>query len=69
MPSHGSVTKAGKVRSATPKIEPKPKEFPPPRIRNRRNYVKRILNAQMSSAVGSTTSALASSALVAISSW
>jgi small subunit ribosomal protein S30e len=52
MPSHGSVTKAGKVRSATPKIEPKPKEFPPPRIRNRRNYVKRILNAQMSSAVG-----------------
>jgi SSU ribosomal protein S30E len=52
MPSHGSVTKAGKVRSATPKIEPKPKEFPPPRIRNRRNYIKRILNAQMSPAVG-----------------
>ncbi|MCS7095068.1 MAG: 30S ribosomal protein S30e [Thaumarchaeota archaeon] len=47
MPSHGSVTKAGKVRSGTPKIEPKPKDFPPPRIRNRLNYYKRILNAQV----------------------
>lgn len=47
MPSHGSVTKAGKVRSATPKIEPKPKDFPPPRIRNRMNYLKRIVNAQV----------------------
>jgi len=26
MPSHGSLTKAGKVRNATPKIPPKPKK-------------------------------------------
>ncbi|MEM4476677.1 MAG: 30S ribosomal protein S30e, partial [Desulfurococcaceae archaeon] len=25
MPTHGSMTKAGKVRSATPKIPPKPR--------------------------------------------
>ncbi|MCS7146124.1 MAG: 30S ribosomal protein S30e [Nitrososphaerota archaeon] len=45
MPSHGSITKAGKVRSQTPKIEPRPHRSPPPRERNRNNYVKRILNA------------------------
>ncbi|MCS7143105.1 MAG: 30S ribosomal protein S30e [Aigarchaeota archaeon] len=46
MPSHGSVTKAGKVRAQTPKIEPKPHKFLPPRLRNRQNYFKRVLNAQ-----------------------
>ncbi|MEM0340702.1 MAG: 30S ribosomal protein S30e [Acidilobaceae archaeon] len=40
MPTHGSMTKAGKVRKATPKIEPKPKERPSPRIRNREKYLK-----------------------------
>ncbi|MEM0445047.1 MAG: 30S ribosomal protein S30e [Nitrososphaerota archaeon] len=45
MPSHGSITKAGKVRSQTPKIEPKPRRSPNPRERNRNNYVKRVLNA------------------------
>lgn len=49
MPSHGSVTKAGKVRSQTPKIEPKPHKYLPPRLRNRNNYVKRIINAQPAS--------------------
>lgn len=41
--SHGSLTKAGKVRSQTPKVPRK--ERPPviPRVRNRRNYVKRII--------------------------
>lgn len=43
MPTHGSLTKAGKVRSQTPKIPAKPKSFPPPRIRNRSNYVKRMI--------------------------
>ncbi len=45
MPSHGSITKAGKVRNATPKIPPKPKKSPIPRRRNRRNYKRRILAA------------------------
>ncbi len=38
MPTHGSMTKAGKVRSQTPKIPPKPKRNLPPRVRNRREY-------------------------------
>jgi small subunit ribosomal protein S30e len=43
MPTHGSLTKAGKVRSATPKIPPKPKKNKPPRVRNRVEYVKRFV--------------------------
>jgi len=43
MPTHGSLTKAGKVRSQTPKIEPIPRTRPFPRRRNRRNYKVRIL--------------------------
>ena len=46
MPSHGSITKAGKVRSQTPKLEAKPRKYPIPRQRNRMNYVKRVLSAQ-----------------------
>lgn len=38
MPTHGSMTKAGKVRSQTPKVEKKPKRNFPPRQRNRREY-------------------------------
>ncbi|MDO8123707.1 MAG: 30S ribosomal protein S30e [Candidatus Hermodarchaeota archaeon] len=41
--SHGSLTKAGKVRSQTPKVEGKVRVTPIPRLRNRRNYAKRIL--------------------------
>jgi small subunit ribosomal protein S30e len=43
MPTHGSLTKAGKVRSATPKIPPKPKKNKPPRVRNKVEYVKRFV--------------------------
>jgi len=43
MPTHGSLAKAGKVRSQTPKIEPRPKKGRSPRIRTRRNYEKRII--------------------------
>ncbi|MCD6444178.1 30S ribosomal protein S30e [Candidatus Bathyarchaeota archaeon] len=43
MPTHGSLTKAGKVRSQTPKIPGRPRKFPPPKVRNRRNYVKRLI--------------------------
>ncbi|RLI34165.1 30S ribosomal protein S30e [Candidatus Bathyarchaeota archaeon] len=43
MPTHGSLTKAGKVRSQTPKIPGRPKKSPPPRYRVRRNYEKRVI--------------------------
>jgi len=43
MPTHGSLSKAGKVRGQTPKIEPTVKKIQSPRIRSRRNYEKRII--------------------------
>jgi small subunit ribosomal protein S30e len=43
MPSHGSLTKAGKVRMATPKIPPKPKTNPHPIKHLRAKYYKRII--------------------------
>ncbi len=43
MPTHGSLSKAGKVRSQTPKIEPTPKKSTVPRIRARKNFEKRII--------------------------
>lgn len=46
MPTHGSLTKAGKVRSQTPKIPPKPKKNKPPRVRNRVEYFRRFLKPQ-----------------------
>ncbi|TRO48558.1 30S ribosomal protein S30e [Candidatus Bathyarchaeota archaeon] len=45
MPTHGSLTKAGKVRAQTPKIDGKPRKSMAPRRRNRSNYVKRHLAA------------------------
>ncbi len=44
MPTHGSLTKAGKVRDQTPRIESQGRKSQIPRIRNRRNYVKLISN-------------------------
>ncbi|MFX0135047.1 MAG: 30S ribosomal protein S30e [Candidatus Hodarchaeota archaeon] len=44
--SHGSLTKAGKVRAQTPKVESKKSPKPIPRIRNKRNYIKRIIQGQ-----------------------
>ena len=43
--SHGSLAKAGKVRNQTPKVEARERHTPIPRIRNKRNYVKRELTA------------------------
>ena len=43
MPTHGSLSKAGKVRSQTPKIEPRERINPMPRSRNRRVYEKRVI--------------------------
>lgn len=45
MPTHGSLTKAGKVRSQTPKIEGTSSKSFIPRIRNRKNYLRRIVHA------------------------
>jgi len=47
--SHGSLTKAGKVRMQTPKIERSgvnAKKKKPPRIRFRELYVNRIINGR-----------------------
>lgn len=46
MPTHGSLTKAGKVRAQTPKIDGAPRKSPIPRKRNRINFQKRILSAR-----------------------
>ena len=43
MPTHGSLSKAGKVRSQTPKIERRQRTNPTPRTRNRRVYEKRVI--------------------------
>ncbi|QKQ99364.1 30S ribosomal protein S30e [Metallosphaera tengchongensis] len=43
MPSHGSLTKAGKVRGQTPKIQAKERHKEVPRVRNRIEYEKRVL--------------------------
>ncbi|HJU85509.1 MAG TPA: 30S ribosomal protein S30e [Nitrososphaeraceae archaeon] len=42
MPTHGSLTKAGKVRGQTPKIEGRERVSSIARIRNRNNFVKRF---------------------------
>ena len=42
MPSHGSLTKAGKVRSQTPRIKARPRKNLFPRARNRKEYVRFI---------------------------
>ncbi|MGQ9720414.1 MAG: 30S ribosomal protein S30e [Candidatus Jordarchaeum sp.] len=50
--SHGSLTKAGKVRSQTPKVEAKERKTPIPIIRNRRNYVKRVIHERIAGQQG-----------------
>ena len=46
MPTHGSMTKAGKVRNQTPKIAPQPKKNPIPKARNLRNYMKKFVHVR-----------------------
>jgi small subunit ribosomal protein S30e len=41
--SHGSLTKAGKVRNQTPKVEAKTHVKEIPRVRNKDHYVKRVI--------------------------
>ncbi|MCW4022680.1 MAG: 30S ribosomal protein S30e [archaeon] len=42
MPSHGSLSKAGKVRAITPKVEGKERHSSGPRVTNSGNYHKRV---------------------------
>jgi small subunit ribosomal protein S30e len=47
MPTHGSLTKAGKVRAQTPNVDKtsnKGKTIP--RVKNRVNYTRRIVNSR-----------------------
>ncbi len=46
MPTHGSLTKAGKVRSQTPKIQGRTRKSPSPRVKSRRNYEKRVVTGR-----------------------
>jgi small subunit ribosomal protein S30e len=44
VPSHGALSKAGKVRSRTPKIEKtKSNSTPGPRVNNRSKHQRRII--------------------------
>ena len=45
MPTHGSLTKAGKVRAQTPKIEPQPRTRLAPKRKTRSNFIKRVVHA------------------------
>jgi small subunit ribosomal protein S30e len=48
VPTHGSLTKAGKVRSQTPKIAPIEKKRPIPRVKTYRAYTKRVILSRKS---------------------
>lgn len=43
MPTHGSITKAGKVRSQTPKLPARPRSSPIPKVKVKLNYRKRFM--------------------------
>lgn len=45
--SHGSLTKAGKVREQTPKVDGKERHSPIPRVRNKKNYIKRFVKGKV----------------------
>jgi len=48
MPTHGSISKAGKVRNQTPKIEKTPRKKKSPKVNNRKKHYKRfILNQEV----------------------
>jgi small subunit ribosomal protein S30e len=42
MPTHGSLTKAGKVRGQTPKIQARQRTSPASKVRNKDNFKKRF---------------------------
>ena len=42
MPTHGSLTKAGKVKGQTPKVQAKERTSPISKVRNKENFIKRF---------------------------
>lgn len=42
MPTHGSLTKAGKVKGQTPKVQGKERNSPISKVRNKENFIKRF---------------------------
>ena len=42
MPTHGSLTKAGKVKGQTPKVQAKTRVSPISKVRNKENFIKRF---------------------------
>jgi small subunit ribosomal protein S30e len=42
MPTHGSLTKAGKVKGQTPKVQAKERVSPISKVRNKENFIKRF---------------------------
>jgi small subunit ribosomal protein S30e len=42
MPTHGSLTKAGKVKGQTPKVQGKTRVSPISKVRNKENFFKRF---------------------------
>jgi small subunit ribosomal protein S30e len=42
MPTHGSLTKAGKVRGQTPRVQGRPRSSPVSKVRNKNNFIKRF---------------------------
>ncbi|HEY6163928.1 MAG TPA: 30S ribosomal protein S30e [Nitrososphaeraceae archaeon] len=42
MPTHGSLTKAGKVRGQTPKVQGRPRLSPVSKVRNKNNFIRRF---------------------------
>jgi len=42
VPTHGSLTKAGKVRGQTPKIQARERTSPASKVRNKNNFEKRF---------------------------
>jgi small subunit ribosomal protein S30e len=48
MPTHGSLTKAGKVRNQTPKLAPKKSKSLGPKRRNFQDYQKLLTENQNS---------------------
>jgi len=43
MPSHGSLSKAGKIRALTPKVESRDRHSAIPRVSNHNKYHKRFV--------------------------
>ena len=42
MPTHGSLTEAGKVNGQTPKVQAKERNSPISKVRNKENFIKRF---------------------------